>query len=330
MKAVLCKAYGPPESLSFEEAPSPPLARGGVRIGVHACGVNFPDVLIIKGEYQFKPPFPFSPGAEVSGVVLEVGSDVKNFAVGDRVIGMTGWNGFSEEVVVDAAKCLRMPAKMDFASGAALPMTYGTSYHALVQRGRLKAGETLLVHGATGGVGTAAVEIGKLLGAKVIATAGSDEKLQTLQKLYGVEHVINYRTNPNWRESVKELTSGNGADVIYDPVGGDVFEQSLRCINWDGRLLVIGFASGQIPSAKANLILLKGCAVVGVFWGAFSAREPAVNAANFEQLMTWYEQGSLKPAISHRFPLERAADALNAIVRREVVGKAVLLTSRNS
>ena len=329
MKAVLCKSYGPPENLSFEEVEPAPLARGGVRIGVHACGVNFPDVLIIKGEYQFKPPFPFSPGAEVSGVVIEVGSEVKNFAVGDRVIGMTGWNGFAEEVVVDAAKCLKMPAQMDFATAAALPMTYGTSYHALVQRGRLKEGETLLVHGATGGVGTAAVEIGKRLGAKVIATAGSDEKLQTLQKLYGVEHVINYRTDAAWRDRVKELTSGNGADVIYDPVGGDVFEQSLRCINWDGRLLVVGFASGPIPSAKANLILLKGCAVVGVFWGAFSAREPAVNAANFQQLMTWYEQGSLKPAISHRFPLERAADALNAIVRREVVGKAVLLTSRN-
>jgi len=329
MKAVLCKSYGPPESLTFEEIESPPLARGGVRIGVHACGVNFPDVLIIKGEYQFKPPFPFSPGAEVSGVVLEVGSDVKNFSVGDRVIGMTGWNGFAEEAVVDAAKCLKMPAQMDFAAAAALPMTYGTSYHALVQRANLAAGETLLVHGATGGVGTAAVEIGKLLGAKVIATAGSDEKLQTLQKLYGIEHVINYRTNAGWKERVKELTSGNGADVIYDPVGGDVFEQSLRCINWNGRLLVVGFASGPIPSAKANLILLKGCSVVGVFWGAFSAREPEINRRNFEQLMTWYEQGLLKPAISHRFPLERAADALNAITRREVVGKAVLLTSRN-
>jgi NADPH:quinone reductase len=329
MKAVLCKSYGPPESLSFEEIDSPPLARGGVRIGVHACGVNFPDVLIIKGEYQFKPPFPFSPGAEVSGVVLEVGSDVKDFAVGDRVIGMTGWNGFAEEVVVDAMKCLKMPAQMDFAAAAALPMTYGTSYHALVQRAQLAAGETLLVHGATGGVGTAAVEIGELLGARVIATAGSDEKLQALQKLYGVEHVINYRTNTAWRERVKELTNGNGADVIYDPVGGDVFEQSLRCINWNGRLLVVGFAGGPIPSAKANLILLKGCSVVGVFWGAFSAREPEVNRKNFAQLMTWYEQGSLKPAISHRFPLERAADALNAIVRREVVGKAVLLTSRN-
>jgi NADPH:quinone reductase len=329
MKAVLCKSYGPPESLSFEETESPPLARGGVRIGVHACGVNFPDVLIIKGEYQFKPPFPFSPGAEVSGVVLEVGSDVKDFAVGDRVIGMTGWNGFAEEVVVDAVKCLKMPAQMDFAAAAALPMTYGTSYHALVQRAQLAAGETLLVHGATGGVGTAAVEIGKLLGARVIATAGSDEKLQTLQKLYGIEHVINYRTNTAWRDRVKELTNGAGADVIYDPVGGEVFEQSLRCINWNGRLLVVGFASGPIPSAKANLILLKGCAVVGVFWGAFSAREPEVNRKNFAQLMTWYEQGSLKPAISHRFPLERAADALNAIVRREVVGKAVLLTTRN-
>jgi NADPH2:quinone reductase len=329
MKAVLCKAYGPPESLSFEEIESPALSRSSVRIGVHACGVNFPDVLIIQGEYQFKPPFPFSPGAEVSGVVLEVGSDVTNVAVGDRVIGMTGWNGFAEEVVVDAGKCLKMPARMDFATAAALPMTYGTSYHALVQRARLSAGETLLVHGATGGVGTAAVEIGKLLGARVIASAGSDEKLATLQKLYGVEHVVNYRTNAAWKERVKELTNGQGADVIYDPVGGDVFEQSLRCINWNGRLLVVGFASGPIPSAKANLILLKGCAVVGVFWGAFSAREPEVNAANFKQLLTWYEQGSLKPAISHRFPLERAAEALNAIVRREVVGKAVLLTSRN-
>jgi len=329
MKAVLCKAYGPPESLTFEEIESPAIGRSGVRIGVHACGVNFPDVLIIKGEYQFKPPFPFSPGAEVAGVVLEVGSDVTNIAVGDRVIGMTGWNGFAEEVVVDAAKCLKMPANMDFATGAAIPMTYGTSYHALVQRAQLVAGETLLVHGATGGVGTAAVEIGKLLGAKVIATGGSDEKLQALQKLYGIEHVLNYKSDSNWKDRVKELTGGNGADVVYDPVGGDVFEQSLRCINWNGRLLVIGFASGAIPAAKANLILLKGCAVVGVFWGAFSARDPGLNAKNFEQLLRWFEAGSLKPAISHRFPLERAADALNAIQRREVVGKAVLLTSRN-
>jgi NADPH2:quinone reductase len=264
----------------------------------------------------------------VSGVVLEVGADVKNVAVGERVIGMTGWNGFAEEVVVDAAKCLKMPANMDFATGAALPMTYGTSYHALVQRGQLAKGETLLVHGATGGVGTAAVEIGKLLGARVIASAGSDEKLATLQKLYGIEHVVNYRTNPAWKERVKELTGGNGADVIYDPVGGDIFEQSLRCINWNGRLLVIGFASGTIPAAKANLILLKGCAVLGVFWGAFSARDPDLNAQNFKQLLAWYEQGKLKPSISHRFPLERAAEALNAIVRREVVGKAVLTTSR--
>ncbi len=329
MKAVLCKAYGPPESLTFEEIESPTLGRSGVRIGVHACGVNFPDVLIIKGEYQFKPPFPFSPGAEVAGVALEVGSDVTNIKVGDRVIGMTGWNGFAEEVVVDAAKCLKMPANMDFATGAAIPMTYGTSYHALVQRGQLAAGETLLVHGATGGVGTAAVEIGKLLGAKVIATGGSDEKLAALQKLYGVEHVLNYKSDANWKDRVKELTGGNGADVVYDPVGGDVFEQSLRCINWNGRLLVIGFAGGTIPAAKANLILLKGCAVVGVFWGAFSARDPELNAKNFEQLLRWFEAGSLKPAISHRFPLERAADALNAIQRREVVGKAVLLTSRN-
>lgn len=323
MKAVLCKEYGPPEKLVVEDVPREPLGDSQVRIKVRAAGVNFPDVLIIKGEYQFKPSPPFSPGAEVAGDVVEVGATVQGFAVGDRVIGMTGWNGFREEVVLGPERCLRMPAKMTYDEGAALSMTYGTSYHALVQRGRLAAGETLLVLGASGGVGTAAVEIGKLLGAKVIAAGGSDEKLAALKKQYGVDHVVNYRTG-SLRDQVKSLTGGAGADVVYDAVGGDLFEQSLRSINWDGRLLVVGFASGTIPQAKANLVLLKGCSIVGVFWGAFTARDPETNRANFEQLFRWYEEGRLHPMISHRFPLEKAADALAAITNREVVGKAIL------
>jgi NADPH2:quinone reductase len=213
---------------------------------------------------------------------------------------------------------------MPYDIGAGFPMTYGTSHHALVQRGRLKSGETLLVLGATGGVGTAAVEIGKILGAKVIAAGGSDEKLAVVKETYGVDHVVNYRTGAPLKDQVKSLTAGAGADVIYDAVGGDLFEQALRCINWDGRLLVVGFAGGTIPQAKANLILLKGCSVVGVFWGAFTAREPDTNRKNFAELFRWYEEGKLRPHISHRFPLERAAEALNAIVERKVVGKAIV------
>jgi len=324
MKAVLCKEYGPPEKLVVEDVPSEPLGPGQVRVRVRAAGVNFPDVLIIKGEYQFKPAPPFSPGAEVAGDVLEVGAGVDGFRAGDRVIAMTGWNGFREEVVIGPERCLLMPRSMSYDEGAALSMTYGTSYHALVQRGRLKAGETLLVLGATGGVGTAAVEIGKLLGAKVIAAGGSDDKLAVVREKYGVDHVVNYRTGAPLKDQVKTLTSGAGADVIYDAVGGDAFDQALRCINWDGRLLVVGFAAGRIPEAKANLVLLKGCSIVGVFWGAFSAREPETNRRNFDQLFRWYEEGKLHPAISHRFPLDRARDALAAIVSREVVGKAIL------
>ena len=327
MKAMLCKEFGPPESLVLTELPSEPCGAQQVKIGVHACGVNFPDLLIIKGEYQFKPPLPFAPGGEVSGVVLEVGSDVKDFAPGDRVLGMTGWNGYADEVVVDSFRCLKIPNSMDYPTAAGLSMTYGTSYHALVQRGQLKRGETLLVHGAAGGVGTAAVEIGKLLGAKVIASGGDDAKLERVRAAYDVDGVVNYRTE-SLKDRVKALTGGSGADVIYDAVGGDVFEQSLRCINWEGRLLVIGFASGTIPAAKANLVLLKGCSIVGVFWGAFSARDPETNRKNFEQLFAWHSEGKLRPLISHTFPLEQAAAALNAVKNREVVGKAILTTGR--
>ena len=323
MKAVLCKEYGPPEKLVYEDTTRPDVGPTDVRIRVRAAGVNFPDLLIIENKYQFKPPLPFAPGGEVAGDVIEVGAEVTDFSGGDRVIGMCGWNGFAEEVVVSRDRVVRMPHGMPYEVGTVLPTTYGTTVHALVQRGRLRAGEWLLVHGATGGVGSSAVEVGKNLGARIVATGGDDRKLARLAELYGVEHLVNYRTNPDWKETVKAITDG-GADVIYDPVGGDVFEQSLRCIAWAGRLLVIGFAGGTIPSAKANLILLKGCAVVGVFWGGFAAREPETNRRNFALLFDWWKEGKLVPAISHRFPLAKAAEALGALARREVVGKAVL------
>jgi len=323
MKAVLCKEYGPPEKLVYEDTTRPDVGPTDVRIRVRAAGVNFPDLLIIENKYQFKPPLPFAPGGEVAGDVIEVGAEVTDFSGGDRVIGMCGWNGFAEEVVISRDRVVRMPDGMPYEVATVLPTTYGTTVHALVQRGRLRAGEWLLVHGATGGVGSSAVEVGKNLGARIVATGGDDRKLARLAELYGVEHLVNYRTNPDWKETVKAITDG-GADVIYDPVGGDVFEQSLRCIAWAGRLLVIGFAGGTIPSAKANLILLKGCAVVGVFWGGFAAREPETNRRNFALLFDWWKAGKLKPAISHRFPLAKAAEALGALARREVVGKAVL------
>ena len=323
MKAVLCKEYGPPEKLVYEDTTRPDVGPTDVRIRVRAAGVNFPDLLIIENKYQFKPPLPFAPGGEVAGDVIEVGAEVTDFSRGDRVIGMCGWNGFAEEVVISRDRVVRMPDGMPYEVGTVLPTTYGTTVHALVQRGRLRAGEWLLVHGATGGVGSSAVEVGKNLGARIVATGGDDRKLARLAELYGVEHLVNYRTNPDWKETVKAITDG-GADVIYDPVGGDVFDQSLRCIAWNGRLLVIGFAGGTIPSAKANLILLKGCAVVGVFWGGFAAREPETNRRNFALLFDWWKEGKLVPAISHRFPLAKAAEALGALARREVVGKAVL------
>jgi len=323
MKAVLCTEYGPPEKLVVADVPEESAGAGQLRIRVRAAGVNFPDVLIIKGEYQFKPTPPFSPGAEIAGDVIEVGSGVEDFSKGDRVIGMTGWNGFREEVVLAPDRCLKMPPKMSYEEGAAISMTYGTSAHALVQRGRLRPGETLLVLGASGGVGTAAVEIGKLLGARVIAAGGNDEKLARVKAAYGADELVNYTTT-SLKDRVKELTGGAGADVIYDAVGGDLFDQSLRCIGWDGRLLVVGFAGGRIPEAKANLILLKGCSVVGVFWGAFTARDPETNRANFQQLFRWYDEGRLHPLVSQTFPLAEASRALDAITKRAVVGKVVL------
>ena len=322
MKAVLCKAFGPPESLVIEEVPSPKVGPKDVRIAVHAAGLNFPDTLIIEGKYQFKPPFPFSPGMEVGGVVLEVGSEVTLVKPGQRVTASTGNGAFAEEAVAPEQNVHPIPDSMDFAAAAAFPVTYGTTYHALVDRANLQPGEWLLVHGAGGGVGLNAVELGKLMGARVIATAGSPEKLKLAQS-YGAEAIIDY-SKEKIRDRVKEITGGHGADVIYDPVGGDVFDESMRCIAWEGRLLVIGFASGRIPQLPANLVLLKGCEVVGVFWGSFAQREPMRNRANFATMLQWFADGKLKPHVSSSFGLDEVPQAMRALLARKVTGKAVI------
>lgn len=322
MKALLCRAYGPPESLEYADAGLPAAAGGQIRIRVHAAGVNFPDVLMIAGKYQFRPEFPFAPGAECAGEVIEAGDGAAGFRPGDRVIAPTGHGAFAEEALADAARAVRIPDGMDYPEAAALMLAYGTSAHALIQRAALREGETLLVHGAAGGVGAAAVEIGKALGARVIATAGNDEKL-AFAAARGADQGINYAEGP-FRDRVKELTGGAGADVIYDPVGGEVFEQSLRCIAWEGRLLVVGFASGTIPSAPANLPLLKGCSVVGVFWGAWTKRDPAAHRANMDRLFGWWREGKVRPHVSLAVPLERGVEALQAVVGRKVMGKAVI------
>ncbi len=324
MKAVLCKSYGPPESLVLEEIESPKPGKNQVVISVNACGVNFPDTLIIQGKYQFKPDMPFSPGGEVAGIVKEVGEGVTSFKPNDRVIAFTGWGGFAEEVITDASKLIPMPDNLDFVIGSAFVMTYGTSHYALKDRAQLKPGETLLVLGAAGGVGLAAVELGKVMGARVIAAASDDEKLEVCRQ-HGADEVINY-AKEDLKERLKTLTKGNGVDVVYDPVGGEYSEIALRGIAWGGRFLVIGFAAGEIPRIPLNLTLLKGCSIVGVFWGAFTAREPARNQAYLQELLTWMDEGKLKPHISATYPLSQAAQALNDMMQRKVRGKVVLVT----
>jgi NADPH2:quinone reductase len=326
MKAVLCKAFGPPETLAVETIDPPKLEPGFIRIAVHAVGVNFPDLLLIEGKYQLRPAFPFSPGLECAGVVMELGDGADGPAVGTRVLAFLPHGCMAEEVVAPAACVVAIPDAMPFDVAAAFPVVYGTSYHALVERGTLAAGETLLVHGASGGVGLSAVEIGKKIGATVIATAGSDEKL-AIARRHGADHLINYRTD-DFRKQVKALTDGRGADVIYDPVGGDIFDTSMRCIAWRGRLLVIGFASGRIAEAKTNLILLKECSVVGVAWGSFAQRNPDANRGYLAELLHWYEAGALKPYVSRTLPLEDARVAFEAFQTRQAVGKQVLLVDR--
>ena len=322
MKAVLCKAYGPPESLVVEDVASPEPGPGDVVITVKAASVNFPDVLIIQNKYQVKPPLPFSPGSEVAGIVKSVGEGVTQVAVGDKVLAIIGYGAFAEEVKTESRRVLPLPHGMDFASAAAFGLTYATSEHALTDRGALKAGETLLVLGAAGGVGIAAIEIGKALGARVIACASTRDKLAVC-RAHGADETIDYAAE-DLRERIKALTNGNGPDVVYDPVGGPYTELALRSIAWRGRLLVVGFAAGEIPKIPLNLTLLKGCAVVGVFWGEFTRREPERFAESMARLGRWYTEGRLKPHISETFPLERAADALTRMANREVKGKIVL------
>jgi NADPH2:quinone reductase len=324
MKAVLCREYGPPESLRVEQVEAPRPGAGQVRLEVHAAGVNFPDLLIIENKYQFKPPLPFSPGGEVAGVVAELGEGVTGVSIGDRVLATTGWGGFAEEVVAPEGALIAIPDEMDFETASAFLMTYGTSHYALVNRAALQPGETLLVLGAAGGVGLAAVEIGRILGARVIAAASSDEKLAVCKE-HGADELISYASE-DLRERVKALTGGRGADVVYDPVGGDYSEPALRATSWNGRFLVIGFAAGPIPRIPLNLPLLKGCQIVGVFWGAFTGRERETHLANVRELMQWYREGKLHPRIHGVYPLERVAEALREVSERRVRGKVVIRT----
>jgi len=322
MKALLCKAYGSPETLVVEEVPSPPVGPRQVRIAVHEAGVNFADTLIIAGRYQVKPPFPFSPGMEAAGIVAEVGSRVTRVKPGDRVMATCIYGGFAEEVCVDEEQVFPVPDGVSFTTAAVFPITYGTVFHALTDRGGLRPGEWLLVHGAGSGVGLNAVELGRIMGARVIACAGSPEKLAAAQR-FGAEHLIDSR-NEQFRDRVKEITGGRGADVVFDPVGGDVFDQSLRCIARGGRLLVVGFASGRIPAAAANLLLLKSCAVVGVNTAVLIEDDPELYRERFALMMSWAAEGKLSPLVSARFPLAEAHRAMAALLSREVVGRVTV------
>lgn len=334
MKAVLCKEYGPPSSLVIEEVASPEPQKGQVVVEVHSAAVNFPDVLIIENKYQFKPPLPFSPGGEVSGIVTKLGEGVTRVKVGDRVIGSCGWGGFAEEIAIDEARVTPIPDEMSYVTASAFLMAYGTSHHALKDRAHIQPGETLLVLGAAGGVGLAAVELGKAMGARVIAAASSEEKLQVCRE-HGADETILYSTGSLDKDQqraltdqIKALTGGQGADVVYDPVGGDYAEPALRATNWEGRYLVVGFAAGPIPRIPLNLALLKGCQIVGVFWGAFTGREPARHQENLKELMTWFKQGKLRPHVSREYKFSEVATALDDMAARKVKGKIVLVPER--
>ncbi len=322
MKAVLCKKYGPPDQLAVEQVPALTPGKGQVVVSVKAAGVNFPDTLIIQGKYQFKPEPPFSPGGEVAGIVKEVGEGVTGVKAGDRVIAFSTWGGFAEEMAVEAERTVPMPDAMDFVPASAFILTYGTSYHALKDRAQMRPGETLLVLGASGGVGLAAVQIGKAMGARVIAAASSEAKLEVC-KANGADEVINY-AGEDLRARVKAITQGRGVDVVYDPVGGPYSEPALRDMAWNGRYLVVGFAAGDIPKIPLNLALLKGCSIVGVFWGAFTRNEPERNRRNNEELMQMYLQGKVEPHIHATYPLDRAAEALDEVMNKRVSGKVVL------
>src|SRR3954468_18574520 len=322
MRAVLCKEFGPPESLVVEEVADPTPGPGQVVIDVHACSVNFPDTLMIQNLYQFKPNLPFSPGGEVAGVVSAVGEGVTSLKNGDRVFASTGFGGLAEKVPVAATGAIPVPDGIDLVHASGFLYAYGTSLHALQDRGQLQPGETLLVLGAAGGVGLAAVELGVVMGATVIAAASTEEKLE-LCRQYGAKHTINYAED-DLKTRIREVTGGAGADVVYDAVGGPYSEPALRSTAWNGRFLVVGFAAGDIPKIPLNLTLLKGCSVVGVFWGSFAARESQRNQANTDLLVQWWQEGKLNPHVSETYPLEEASTAIRRLADRQAKGKIVV------
>ena len=323
MKALLCREFGPIDRLRVEEVPSPRPGPADVVVEVRASSLNFPDALMVQGLYQVKPPLPFSPGMELAGVVGEVGEDVRGLKRGDRVIASPGRGGFAQECLVAADRVTPLPAGMDFDIGSAFVLTYCTSLHALQDCGHLQPNETLVVLGAAGGVGSSAIEIGKAMGARVIAAASSEEKLAFCKEL-GADETVDYE-KADLRQRILDLTGGKGADVVYDPVGGAYTEAALRATAWRGRLLVIGFASGTIPQPKLNLLLLKERSVVGVYWGDWTKRDPEGQRRNVERLATWFAQGKVKPVISERVPLAEAPAAMTRLLQRKVKGKVVVL-----
>ena len=323
MRALLCKEHGMADKLELvDDWPEPQAGKGEIVIDIKAAGLNFPDVLIIQGKYQFQPEMPFIPGGECAGDVIAVGEGVERYKVGDKVIAMTGHGCFCEQIAVNQLAVMPMPEGLDYKQAAGVAVTYFTTYHALKQRAQLQEGETLLVLGAAGGVGSTAVELGKLMGAKVIAAASSEEKLALCREL-GADETINY-SEEDLKARVKELTGGKGVDVVYDPVGGDYSEPALRGMAWNGRYLVIGFASGPIPEIPLNLTLLKGCSIVGVFWGRFTGEEPAVHLQNIKELWSLFAEGKLKPAINDVFPLEAYEQAYEVMTERRARGKVIL------
>jgi len=322
MRTVICRAFDQPETLTVETVADPVAEAGHVVIAVHAAGVNFPDALMVMGQYQVRPPLPFTPGGEAAGVIIEVGSGVTHLHVGQRVVAFTRTGAFAERLSAPAAAITPIPDALSFDVAATLPLAYGTAMHALIDRAQLAREETVLVLGASGGVGLAAVMIGKALGARVIAAASTDEKL-ALCRTHGADDVINYNTE-SLRDRLKALTNGLGPNVICDPVGGDLAEPAFRSIAWGGRYLVVGFAGGAIPSLPFNLPLLKGASIVGVFWGSFEQREPAANARHLAQLMAWASDGTITPVVSARYLLDQSAAALRAMLDRQVVGKVVV------
>ena len=323
MKALVCHAFGPIDTLRVDDVAAPAPGPGQLLIDVHAASINFPDTLIVQGLYQVKPPLPFTPGAELAGVVAAVGEGVRRYRPGDRVIASTGTGAFAEQCVADAVRTVPLPAGMDFAAGASFVLAYGTSLHALRTIGRLQPGETLLVLGAAGGVGIAAIEIAKALGARVIAAASSADKL-ALARRAGADEAVDY-TQPEWRRQVDALTGGRGADVGFDAVGGTYSEPALRATAWRGRYLVVGFAAGDIPRLPLNLALLKERAILGVHWGAAMEREPAQLHADLQQLSEWFAAGRLRPPVTERVPLEGAAAAMQRLAGRQAMGKIVVV-----